>query len=36
MNLDQNLGQTVRMKRWFDLNLDKYLGQKLVSLLEMA
>ena len=36
MNLNQNLGQTVGMERWFGLNLDQDLGQKLIPLLEMA
>ena len=30
MNLEQNLGQTVGIERWFGLNLDQDLGQKLV------
>ena len=36
MNLDQNLGQTIGMKKWFGLNLDQDLGQKLVLLLEIG
>ena len=36
MNLDQNLGQTVGIERWFGVNLDQDLDRKSVSLLGMT